>query len=114
MDGFTAVAAAAATVTGVVAIIRRVVDTKTPSVIPAVTWPIAAIAVGVGASVGWHVNFAPVLVANVPALVHASSSLAGTSGEIISGLIAGLVAGFLHDAFALIRSATAPVKTPSP
>lgn len=61
---------------------------------------ITALAVGIGFELGEFsqaVNFAPSLVALVPRLAPYASQLNGTSGELLSGIIIGSLAGFAHD-----------------
>jgi hypothetical protein len=74
-----------------VSAIRHVFDPNDK--LPTVVWNFASMAVGVATAVGWHKTVVPAVFSAVPALQH-STALSGTSGEILSGLILGGLAGF--------------------
>lgn len=99
MDALFAVLAAftvvGAVVTKTVDLIRNLVDKA--DTFPKWVWNVAAFAVGVAYALGWSVNLAPAVVGLVPALAGHTSSLQGTSGELLTGVLAGGFAGFLHE-----------------
>lgn len=74
---------------------------------PTYVYNVLALVVGVGAVLGWPaLNFAPAIVALVPALAPQAHTLSGTSGEVLSGLLAGAGAGF---AYGLLQALEATV-----
>lgn len=86
-----------AVVTKSVDLIRNLVD-KDDS-LPKATWNFVALLVGVAYCVGWQIDAAASLLALVPALAEQSSRLTGVAGQVITGLLAGGAAGFLHELF---------------
>ena len=84
-------------VTKVVDTIRNALDPS--GKFPKVVWNLAAFGIGVGFCVGWGVNLFAALLAAVPAL-KASTALAGTAGQILTGIAVGGMAGFWHEKMA--------------
>lgn len=96
----TAIVAGGATVTKVVDLIRNAVDRTNK--LPAVTWNVAALAVGVAAALGWRLDVTAHAFAAIPALQN--TRLTGISGQILTGLTFGGAAGFFHEFFDYLSS----------
>lgn len=60
-------------------------------------WNVVALVVGLGFALGWQLNAAVALVGLVPALAGSTSAVAGVSGQILTGFIIGMGAGFWHE-----------------
>lgn len=101
MEGFFAVMASfgvvAILITKSTDLIRNFADTG--DTWPKVSWNIVPLLVGVAYCVGWQVNLSGALIALVPALAAHADRLQGTSGQVLTGLLAGGFAGFFHELF---------------
>lgn len=86
------------TVTKVVDTVRNLVNGKFPR-IPKATWNFVAFGVGVLYCVGWPdvTNFVPDAMKLVPRLAPLADKFTGFSGQLLSGLVLGAVAGFWHE-----------------
>jgi len=76
-------------VTKAVDLVRNAIDPNDS--IPKVVWNILAFVFGVALCIGWQVNLAS-------AAGLKQSSLAGTAGQILTGLALGAMASFWHEA----------------
>jgi hypothetical protein len=64
--------------------------------VPKWVWNVVPLVLGVLLCWGFKLNAVAPLASSVPALVK-SSTLSGTTGEILTGLFSGAIAGFWHD-----------------
>lgn len=101
MDQFFAVLASltvlGATVTKVTDFVRNFLD-KDDSW-PKWAWNVVPIAVGLVFALGWQVDLSAPLIALVPALAEHATRLEGVAGQVLTGLLLGGFAGFLHELF---------------
>lgn len=106
MEGFFAVAATVAalslTVTKVVDFIRNATDKE--DTFPKWVWNVVALVIGLGFALGWELNIAESLVALVPALAESTARVQGVPGEVLTGAVVGLSAGFWHEALDALSS----------
>lgn len=77
----------------VVSFIRNALDPT--GKFPTYVWNLLAMIVGIAFALGWQLNLAPAVLAQIPAF-DGSSALSGTSGQILSGLAIGASAGFAY------------------
>lgn len=89
------VAALSLTVTKVVDFIRNLVD-KTDTW-PKWSWNVAALVVGLAFCLGWQINIAESIVQLVPALAGSAHMVDGVSGQVLTGFVVGMGAGFWHE-----------------
>jgi hypothetical protein len=89
------VAALSLTVTKVVDFVRNLIDKDGTR--PKWLWNVAALAVGLAFCLGWQINIAGSIVQLVPALAGSASRVAGVSGQVLTGFVVGLGAGFWHE-----------------
>jgi hypothetical protein len=101
MDGFFAVMATftvlGATVTKVTDFIRNVFDKG--DTWPKWSWNVVPLVAGVAMCVGWQIDQSSSLIALVPALARNADRLQGVAGQVLTGLLLGGFAGFLHELF---------------
>ena len=92
-----AIGALSLTVTKAVDFFRNVLDKQ--DTFPKYIWNILALVIGLALCVGWNINLAEGAVRLVPALEQGgiSSSLTGTAGSILTGLVVGMASGFWHE-----------------
>lgn len=99
MEAFFVVAATVAalslTVTKVVDFIRNAFDQTDGW--PKWAWNVASLVVGLAFCVGWQINIAQSIVSLVPALSGSTALVDGLAGQILSGAVVGLGAGFWHE-----------------
>lgn len=84
------------TVTKVVDLIRNVFD-PSAKYRGSWIWNVTALVVGLAFALGWHLNTATTVAALIPALADKASALEGLSGEILTGFVVGMSAGFWHE-----------------
>jgi hypothetical protein len=97
----TALAGISASVTLVVYIIRSIVDPT--GKLPAVTWNILALVVGLGFCLGWEIDVTGAVLALIPRFAGDTSRLTGIAGQVLTGLTAGAFAGFGHEILDALR-----------
>lgn len=90
------------TVTKVVDLIRNLIDAQ--ATYPKWIWNVAALVVGLAFALGWEVNVAAQIVVLIPALAGEASRVAGVSGQILTGFIIGMSAGFWHELLSALSS----------
>lgn len=93
------------TVTKVVDFFRNVLDKQ--NTWPKFTWNIVALVAGLAICLGWQLDLTGAILKLIPAL--ANSTLAGVSGQILTGLVVGMSAGFWHE---LLDALSAYAKKP--
>lgn len=59
-------------------------------------WNVLAFGMGVGLALGWQYNLVSALSHTIPALTNAST-FDGVSGQVLTGLALGAMAGFWHE-----------------
>jgi len=100
MDQFGAVigliAAMSLTVSQIVAFGRRAFDSQ-GKLAGSWVWNVVALVVGLAFALGWQLNAAIALVGLVPALAEHATAVSGVSGQILTGFIIGMGAGFWHE-----------------
>jgi hypothetical protein len=89
------VGALSLTVTKVVDFIRNLVDKGDTK--PKWFWNVAALVVGLAFALGWQLDISEAVLKLVPALSENADRLAGISGQILSGVVIGMAAGFWHE-----------------
>lgn len=97
-----AISALSLTVTKIVDFFRNLLDKD-------VTWPkwvwnVAALVIGLAFALGWEINIAGAIVALVPALAESAEHFNGLSGEILTGFVIGMTAGFWHELLSALSS----------
>lgn len=60
-------------------------------------WNVVALVVGLAFALGWQVNIAGSMAQLVPALADKASLMDGVSGQVLTGFIIGMSAGFWHE-----------------
>lgn len=99
MEAFFAVTATVGalslTVTKVVDFFRNLLDKQ--DTWPKWSWNAASLGIGLALAVGWQINVAGSIVALVPALAGSTALVDGLAGQILSGAVIGLGAGFFHE-----------------
>lgn len=65
--------------------------------VPKAVWNGAALALGLGYALGWQVDLSATVFELVPASADKSDRLAGITGQVLTGLVAGAFAGFWHE-----------------
>src|SRR3990170_3424650 len=93
----TVLLAYGAVVTKTVDLARNLID-KNDSM-PKATWNVAAFVIGVAYALGWQLDASVSILALVPALSEQADRLSGVAGQVLTGLLAGGAAGFLHEVF---------------
>jgi hypothetical protein len=107
------VVALSLTVTKVVDFFRNVFDKEDTR--PKWLWNVAALVVGLAFAIGWEVNVAQAAASLVPALAEHGEQVNGVLGEVLTGFVIGMGAGFWHEALDALSSianknnATVPV-----
>ncbi len=89
------VGALSLTVTKVVDFFRNLLDKQ--DTWPKWSWNVASLLAGLALTVGWQINVAHSIVSLVPALAGSTALVDGLAGEILSGVVVGLGAGFFHE-----------------
>lgn len=75
-------------------LIRNLIDAT--GRFPRFVWNLVAFVVGVAICVGWGYNLVAIAAASIPAIAN-STAFNGLSGEILTGLAVGAMAGFWHE-----------------
>lgn len=88
-------AALSLTVTKIVDFFRNLLDAGNKY--PRWAWNVAGLVIGLVFALGWQINVAAALMALVPALAEHSADLDGVSGQVLTGFIIGMGAGFWHE-----------------
>jgi hypothetical protein len=91
-----AIAAMSLTVTKVVDFFRNVFD-RSGALKGSWVWNAVALGVGLAFALGWQLNVAEALVGLVPALASHTGMVSGVSGQVLTGFVVGLGAGFWHE-----------------
>jgi hypothetical protein len=89
------IAALSLTCTKVVDFFRNAFDKQDEA--PKWTWNVVALVVGLAFALGWSVNVATEATKLIPALADQADRLAGLSGEVLTGFVIGMGAGFFHE-----------------
>jgi hypothetical protein len=106
LDVVLAVGAIALTIEKIVSFLRNAFgkDAQGADKYPTWVYNVLALAIGVGAVIGWpDLNLAPAVVAQIPRFA-ATHALDGTSGQVLTGLIAGAATGFWYAAFQALEA----------
>jgi len=90
-----AFAALSLTVTKSVDLARNLFDGNATA--PPVTWNVVALVIGVAYCLGWQIDLSAQVLSLVPALAPHSARLAGVTGQVLTGFLAGGGAGFFHE-----------------
>jgi hypothetical protein len=97
-----AISALSLTVSRVVTLLRNLVDPD--GKLPSWTANTAALVVGLAFALGWQLNVAGAIVALIPALAAQASTLSGVSGQVLTGIVIGMAAGFWHEVLSALAS----------